>query len=173
MHCNQQSGNEDDDNPIWNLVWRRTNWALSFLTEDFWKPLGVVDACAFQSWTYMPKFLFFQGFVGPDWSFDPGHPREWSPDVRGISVTETSSLGECLSLDFGFCRWSHLCPQDCSKQCCRHALSAEPCSETNAEADVSNANANSMDKNCHPKQACSHCQASRPPSSLHAPCPIL
>ena len=46
------------------------------------------------------EMLVFQDFEGPDRSFGPGYPREWPPDVRGISVPKTSSLGCFFVLDF-------------------------------------------------------------------------
>ena len=45
-----------------------------------------------------PKCFFSQDFEGPDRSFGPGYPREWPPDVGGISVPKTSSLGWFLFL---------------------------------------------------------------------------
>ena len=43
--------------------------------------------------------LVFQDFDSPDRSFGPGYPREWPPDVRGMSVPKTSSLGWSVVLD--------------------------------------------------------------------------
>ena len=40
--------------------------AQSFSDRSFWKPLRVVDGCAFGSWISAPKCLFFGG---------PGYPR--------------------------------------------------------------------------------------------------
>ena len=54
--------------------------------------LRVVDVCAFRSWMSEANCLFSQGFEGPDRSFGAGYPREWPPDVRGISGPKTSSL---------------------------------------------------------------------------------
>ena len=79
----------------WTLqrIWNE-NSAQSFSDQNFWKSLRVVDVRAFGSWMSAPKCLFFfQDFEGPDRSFGPGYPREWPPDVRGISVPKTSSLG--------------------------------------------------------------------------------
>ena len=69
------------------------NSAQSFSDRSFWKSLRVVDVRVFGSWMSAPKCLFFQHLEGPDRSFGPGYPREWAPDVRGISVPKTSSLG--------------------------------------------------------------------------------
>ena len=71
----------------------KENSAQSFSDRSFWKSLRVVDVRAFGSWMSAPKCLFFQDFEFPDRSFGPGYPREWPPDVRGISVPKTSSLG--------------------------------------------------------------------------------
>ena len=64
-----------------------------FLTEVFGNPLG--------SWTSAPSghgsprsnAVFFQDFGRRDRNFGLGHPREWPPDVRRMSVPKTSSLG--------------------------------------------------------------------------------
>ena len=69
------------------------NSARSFSDRNFWKSLRVVDVRAFGSWMSALKCLFFQDFDRPDRSFGPGYPREWPPDVRGMSVPKTSSLG--------------------------------------------------------------------------------
>ena len=69
------------------------NSAQSFSDQSFWKSIRVVDVRAFGSWISAPKCLFFHNFDRPDWSFGPGYPHEWPPDVRGISGPKTSSLG--------------------------------------------------------------------------------
>ena len=69
------------------------NSAQSFSDRSFWKSLGVVDVRALGSWISAPKCLLFQDLERPDRSFGPGYPREWPPDVRGISGPKTFSLG--------------------------------------------------------------------------------
>ena len=79
------------------------NSAQSFSDRSFWKSLGVVDVrAAFRSWMSAPKCLFSHGFEGPDRSFGTGYPREWPPDVRGISGLKTSSLGWFFVPDLNF-----------------------------------------------------------------------
>ena len=77
----------------WGPLVGNENSAQSFSDRSFWKPLRVVDVRAFGPWMSAPKCLFFQDFDRPDRSFGPGYPRGWPPDVRGISVPKTSSLG--------------------------------------------------------------------------------
>ena len=74
--------------------------AQSFSDRTFWKSLGVMDVRAFGSWMSAPKCLFSQDFDRPDRSFGSGYPREWPPDVRGMSVPKTSSLGWFFVLDY-------------------------------------------------------------------------
>ena len=76
------------------------NSAQSFSNRSFWKSLRVVDVRAFESWMSTPKCLFFQDFDCPDRSFWPGYPRKWPPDIRGMSVPKTSSLGWFFVLEF-------------------------------------------------------------------------
>ena len=76
-----------------NMIIENENSAQSFSDRSFWKSLRVVDVRAFGSWMSAPKCLFFQDCDRPDRSFGPGYPREWPPDVRGMSVPKTSSLG--------------------------------------------------------------------------------
>ena len=73
---------------------RSENSAQNFSDRSFGSPLG--------SWTSAPSghgprphACFFSRILSarPDRSFGPGYPREWPPDVRGISVPKTSSLG--------------------------------------------------------------------------------
>ena len=79
---------------------RERKFSPKFSDRSFWKPLKVVDVRAFGSWMSAPKCLFFfQDFDRPDRSFGPGYPREWPPDVRGMSVPKTSSLGWFFVLD--------------------------------------------------------------------------
>ena len=75
------------------------NSAQSFSDRSFWKSLRVVDVRAFGSWMSAPKCLFFQDLGRPDRSFGSGYPREWPPDVRGMSVPKTSSLGWLFVLE--------------------------------------------------------------------------
>ena len=71
----------------------KINSAQYFSDRSAWKPLRVLDVRAFGSWTSAPKCFAFQDFDRPGRSFGPGYPREWPPDVRGMSVPQTSSLG--------------------------------------------------------------------------------
>ena len=76
------------------------NSARTFSDRSFWKPLRVVDVRAFGSWMSAPKCLFFSRILtaltevlGRDIrANDP-------PDVRGMSVPQTSSLGWFFVLD--------------------------------------------------------------------------
>ena len=72
---------------------RNENSAQSFSDRSFWKSLRIADIRAFGSWMSALKCLHFHDFDRPDRSFGPGYPREWPPDVRGMSVPKTSSLG--------------------------------------------------------------------------------
>ena len=78
---------------IWERELRNENSAQSFSDRSFSKSLRVVDVRTFGSRISAPKCLFFQDFERPDRSFGPGYPREWPPDVRGMSGPKTSSLG--------------------------------------------------------------------------------
>ena len=57
----------------------------SFLDQSFSNPPRTVDLRTLGSWMSAPESLSPQGFdEGPDRSFDPGRPREGSPDVRSV-----------------------------------------------------------------------------------------
>ena len=76
-----------------NIKLGNENSAQSFSDRSFWKSLRVVDVRAFGSWMSAPRCLFFQDFDRPDRSFGPGYPREWPPDVRGMSVPKNFLFG--------------------------------------------------------------------------------
>ena len=92
--------------PLVRKPWHRERKSSPkvFLIKVFWKPLRVIDIRAFGSWMSEPTCLFSRVFKYPDQSFDPGYPREWPPDVRGISVPRTYSLG-WLSVFDDSLRW--------------------------------------------------------------------
>ena len=69
------------------------NSAQSFSDRSFWKSLRVVDVRAFGS---RPNACFARILSALT---EPGYPREWPPEVRGISVPKTSSLGWFFGLD--------------------------------------------------------------------------
>ena len=73
------------------------NSAQSFSDRSFWKSLRVVDVRASGSWISALTCIFFQDFDRPDRSFGPGYPREWPPDIRGMSVPKLP-----LWADFSF-----------------------------------------------------------------------
>ena len=79
------------------------NSAQSFSDRSFWKSLRLMDVRAFGSWMSAPRCFFFRDFERPDRSFGQGYPREWPPDVRGISIPKTSSLG-CFFVLEVYCR---------------------------------------------------------------------
>ena len=80
---------------VWVLMsqeYRERKFSPKISDRSFWKPLRVVDVRAFGSWMSAPKCLLFQDFQRPDRSFGPGCPREWPPDVRGMSVPNLFGL---------------------------------------------------------------------------------
>ena len=86
------------------------NSAQSYSHRSFWKSLRFVDVRDVGSWISALKCLFFQDFECPDRSFGPGDPRKLPPDVRGISVPKTSSLGWYFVLDYSQVRVIQLAP---------------------------------------------------------------